>query len=221
MRDRMRPRVPYDIEAMVRAHLIDWVPAPRDIHAEATVAARELNEMVFPDPDDHVSAETVMEWWAVYEPADVDEARARATSSIMMDLRQVMNFPHPRSWRRWKFTGRVASFLYTSGVTSSGGGLSSDGMDPVGGWVYHLPRLSSVLPRFGQGAWRMRPYLFGIERWWWLCWYHQAHDLVHGRGRRPHWPGPLVSYVAACGKCMPWTCCGAVGDDHHPGCVEA
>lgn len=64
-------------------------------------------------------------------------------------------FPHRWSWRRWRLTRWVASTLYTTGLSSSGGSILMAGDDPVGSSIYALPRLSSFSPKIA------RPYVLG------------------------------------------------------------
>lgn len=81
-----------------------------------------------------------------------------AIQLVHMARERPERYPHRWSWRRWKLTGKVAGFLYTSGITSSGGSVCASGGDPVGGWVYSLPSWRSLSWR------RRRPYLLFRHR---------------------------------------------------------
>lgn len=118
-------------------------------------------------------------------------------------------FPHRWSWRRWPLTRRVASFLYTSGITRTGGSSEMHGNDPVGGWIYSLPRWGDVLPRRGG---LMRPYFLFKRDWWWQCHLSQGFRL---RGR--HTPRAPWAF-GICAACVPCVECGA-HYDCEPGCA--
>lgn len=110
-------------------------------------------------------------------------------------------WPGPLSWRRWRLTGRVARFLYASGITSSGGTYGAGGWDPWAThsrpWRYELPRFSSV--------WRHRRcYVLWLPMWWWECQWRQGARL---RGR--HRPRPPFA-CAICAACLPCPSCGAL-----------
>jgi hypothetical protein len=107
----------------------------------------------------------------------------------------VTPYPSKYSWRRWRLTERFSSFLYISGITRCGGGVSWSGNDPLG-MVYHLPRWGDVLPQRGA---RLRPYILGKPDWWWICQREQGLRL---RGRhRPKYP----EFLGLCSACYPPT----------------
>jgi hypothetical protein len=89
---------------------------------------------------------------------DVPNIDELAVMLVHMARERPERFPHRWSWRRWKLTSRFAGFLYVSGLSSSGGSSTSAGSDPVGGWIYSLPRWSSFSPR------RQRTYMLGHYR---------------------------------------------------------
>lgn len=212
MRDRFGPRSHVDIVGMVTEALADWVPPRWDDPVEAQVSADELNEMLgLTDPDDMWTADGMIDLWSEYAPEDDDEARRRLAASIVHDVREAVNLPGPRSVYRQKWVMHLGSALYQSGVMWSGGSYSHWGRDPHGA-VYDLPGWRSVRSR-NPGYKRMRPYVLWLPRDWWECQIAQGWRL---RGR--HRPGPFVHGL--CGHCCPWPCCGAVGAEHAPSCVE-
>lgn len=101
-----------------------------------------------------------------------------------------------RAWRRWRITQRFATFLYVSGITAGGGGWS------YGGRAGHRGCIS--MPAFNLHP---RPYVLGISTDTWRCW-----SKGHRRGEE-------VGF-GLCGKCMPWTCCGATTVAHADDCPE-
>ena len=109
-------------------------------------------------------------------------------------------FPSRWSWRRRKAVRRLSGLLYTSGITRTGGGASMHGNDPVGGWIYSLPRWQDVLPRRSR---HLRPYLLFKPDWWWQCHIRQGWQL---RGR--HTPEPPYAF-GICAACVPCVECGA------------
>lgn len=128
---------------------------------------------------------------------------------IAADLRRLYRLPGPLSWRRWEVTGKVASLLYTSGITRSGGGFSMWGADQYGA-VHHLPSWRSILPRRGD---RLRPYVLFRPSWWWECHVRQGWQL---RGR--HRPARPFAF-GICARCMPCRECGAAYECE-PGCAS-
>ncbi|HUD17321.1 MAG TPA: hypothetical protein VMQ59_08655 [Acidimicrobiales bacterium] len=118
----------------------------------------------------------------------------------------------PPRWHfsRWKLTGRVASFLYVSGITSCGGSVSWSGGGPA---VYKLPRWRDVLPyrlrwdlkRMGlfKFGYHMRPYFLWKPDWWWQC--HKAQGWRLWRHHNPEHPFML----GLCAACYPCPKCGA------------
>ena len=112
--------------------------------------------------------------------------------SVIRDCEQT--FPGRRNWRRWKLTRRVSTWLYVLGITASGGRASSNGRDPVGTWIYDLPRWRSVL----HGR---RCYVLGLPMWWWSCQRRQGLSLHRHRPLRP-WA------FGVCAACVPCPTCG-------------
>ena len=120
----------------------------------------------------------------------------------------LLDEPFPPRWhyRRWRVTGRLASLLYVSGITSSGGctTYTSDGI------TYHLPKWHDVLPyRFRRDLpesvrhGRMRPYFLWLPNWWWTCHKRQGWKLW-----KHHSPYPSVAF-GICGRCIPCPTCGS------------
>lgn len=207
---RTKPRVPVDLVEVTRRKLDRWAPIPATIE-EAQACADALNADLALDSEDAYSAETVMGWWAEYEPTG-DEARDGLASAVVHEVLEVLSAPGPRSWRRHHWVRRVSSWLYVSGITYSGGSSQMGGIAsyPGSGWVYSLPRWSHVLPRRGG---RLRPYVLGLPDWWWHC------QLTQGRRLRDrHRPYP-PAVLGICGRCAPWPCCGAPGWDHAENCT--
>jgi hypothetical protein len=64
-------------------------------------------------------------------------------------------FPGKHHWRRWKFTGRVWSWLRTSGI-ANGYGIHGGGLDPYPGGVYR-----------GLTFTGKRSYILFRSRDWW------------------------------------------------------
>lgn len=98
-----------------------------------------------------------------------------------------------RAWRRWRVTGRLAGFLYLSGITSGGGswrmGGGCDGC--------------RTLPGFNRNR---RVYVLWVKRDTWRC-------LLRGR----HTPGDPVG-LGFCSKCVPCPDCGSRTAGHETGC---
>lgn len=94
------------------------------------------------------------------------------------------------SWHRWPVVGRVAGWLYVTGITSGGGSYGSDDV----GRLYTLPSWSSLLHR--------RCYLLGLPMWWWECQRRQGLTL---RGR--HRPAEPFAF-GVCARCLPCHECG-------------
>lgn len=123
-----------------------------------------------------------------------------------------------RHWRRWRLTRRIVGWLYQLGITYHGGSTGThcereiledrgcQGHPPEWGWVVHGPGLRGLDPR------KRRPYVLGMDT-----------DVLCALPRclrRGHWPLMLSVLGPACGRCMPWPCCGAVGDGHAADCPE-
>lgn len=91
---------------------------------------------------------------------------------------------------------RIATFLYVSGITRSGGMTTFD----HDGIRDYLPPLRHVLPRRGYP---LRPYLLGKPSWWWECHWRQRLTI---RGRHT----PIAPYaLGICAACVPCPRCGA------------
>ena len=113
----------------------------------------------------------------------------------------------PRFYNHWRIIGRIASFLYVSGITSTGGciTMTSDGT------TYHLPHWHDVLPyRFRRDlpdslrhGYHMRPYLLWKHNWWWECHMRQGWKLW-----KHHHPYPPAGF-GICGRCLPCPECGS------------
>lgn len=127
---------------------------------------------------------------------DMPDLDMLAGDCVSMVLDSQETFPGRHNWQRWDLTHKLSSFLYVSGITSSGGSSSMDGGDPVGGWVYSLPGWSSLWSR-------RRPYFLGKPDWWWQCHKNQGWKL---RGRHK----PLRPWAfGVCAGCVPCPSCGA------------
>ncbi len=99
-----------------------------------------------------------------------------------------------RRWKSWKGWSRIASRLYTLGITSSGGGTSFGRCEFCG-----VGR-QQIAPR-----WRgKRHYILGIKRETWRC-------LLKYHHRR------TATYITAglCSKCCPCPDCGSTDADHY------
>jgi hypothetical protein len=115
---------------------------------------------------------------------------------------------NPPRWHyaRWPVTGKVARFLYVSGITRSGGSITHSGRV---GTYYTLPRWRDILPKrrpplMGKpGGWYRRPYILWLPGWWWDCHKRQGWKLwTH---HRPYPPAAL----GICGRCLPCPKCGS------------
>lgn len=84
-------------------------------------------------------------------------------------------------WRRWKLSGRIASWLYALGLVAGYGFTNSSTCHGC---------LCSF--RFGNSS-----YLLGWPRWKWNC-------LL----REHHWPGEFIG-MNSCTKCYPCPDCGS------------
>lgn len=201
---------PIDPVEHVHGLLAGWTPPPPDPVEEAETAdmlARQFN-----DPD--FTVESLRSMREPYTLTD-DEARETLAHQITHDLHELATLPGPRHWTRWKATRRLASFLYVTGITSSGGSTSWGGLDPYGA-RYELPRLADVLPaKYG------RPYILWMDRKFRDCARLQLAYAL--RLRRPaggwHRPGRSDVY-GICGRCAPWHCCGSTTHEHPVDCPE-
>lgn len=100
---------------------------------------------------------------------------------------------HHRAWRRWRITGKVAGWLYVTGITSSGGSWQ------MGGGCNGC----RTMPKFNRHP---RVYILGVSRDTWRC-------LLKGR----HRPGDPIGF-GYCAKCLPCPDCGSKTAGHHDGC---
>lgn len=103
-----------------------------------------------------------------------------------------------RAWRRWTITHLIARWVYTLGITSTGGGFAYS--SECDGCMFLLPKLR------GQ-----RVYVLGWPTWKWSC-VLRSH----------HWPGEYIG-LGSCGKCLPCPTCGSTTADPfgHYACFEA
>lgn len=101
---------------------------------------------------------------------------------------------HHRTWRRWKISHRIATWLYTSGLAVSGGGTSyGNGCNGC----------MTSLPRFRRGE---RPYVLFVKWETWRC-------ILKGH----HTPGDPIAF-GYCSKCLPCPDCGSKTAGHEDGC---
>lgn len=87
------------------------------------------------------------------EPPNLDTLASNAVTIVLDELRR---HPGPLSPRRWKITRRVATWLYATGITGSGGVTSFGGGDPHTGPVYSLPGWRALRHRRVYVLGRMR-----------------------------------------------------------------
>lgn len=111
----------------------------------------------------------------------------------------LLDAPVPPRWHpcRWRITFKLSMFLYVSGISSGGGGVSWHSGD---GPFYRLPPWSSVLPKRGHS---LRPYVLWLPDWWWQCHWRQGWKLW--RHHRPETPFTL----GVCAACVPCPECDA------------
>jgi len=137
--------------------------------------------------------------WPEYTVADSDFYDAfcsRCAYDSLYDAHVGCEHSHHRAWRRWRITGKIAGWLYTSGLTSSGGSWRMGGGCP-GCWT---------MPKWNR---RKRPYILWVRREAWRC-------LLKGH----HWPGEPIIF-GFCGKCLPCPDCGSTAAEHHCSPVAA
>ena len=155
--------------------LRDWkveIPEPDPVTIETWPGDPEPL-VVYPDRPDIIDLADAIDWFY---------REATAT------------YPGRRNWRRWRMTQRVASFLYVTGITSSGGSSGGHGDDPIGGWIHTLPKFDLH---------HRRPYVLWKPAWWWQC--HRRQGLTI-RGR--HKPLTPMGF-GICAACLPCPTCGA------------
>lgn len=102
---------------------------------------------------------------------------------------------HHKFWQRWKITGKFSSWLYSMGITASGGSWQ------MGGGCTGC----YTLPKFNR---HKRVYALGVSMESWRC-ILKAH----------HRPGDQVAGL--CTKCYPCPTCGSKTATHEPGCEYA
>lgn len=194
----MKARAAYDLEAKVRAWLVDLditIPDPKPFGLRDGEIVDTWDE-----DDDDV--------YVIYPDTPTIDDLASGIASMARDAAET--FPGRRNWRRWRLTGAVATRLYVLGITSSGGGTAWCGRDPIGGPIHDLPRLRSVW----SGR---RCYILGLPLWWWECQRRQGLRLA-GRHR------PALPFAfGVCARCVPCPDCGAAYDcaDNCPSLVPA
>lgn len=101
---------------------------------------------------------------------------------------------HHRVWRRWKLTGKAAGWLYSSGITSSGGSWH------MGGGCMGC----YTMPKFNR---HRRVYILWVQVETWRCllkYHHIRGDAGWGM----------------CGKCFPCPSCQSTTDTCVAGCPE-
>lgn len=161
--------------------------------------AWSLNPPPAPDGFTLVDCDAQPRHWPVYTVTDDDFYEMpcpHCVQQIMMEEHQGCRHKQHRAWRRWKPLRRVASFLYTSGLTSSGPMIQWGG--GCDGCV--------TMPTWDR---RKRHYVLWVSRDTWRC-------LLQGR----HLPGDPV-FAGLCSKCLPCPECGSKTAGHEPGCEYA
>src|SRR6266516_2838739 len=107
--------------------------------------------------------------------------------------------PSRRSWRRWRATTQLTCWCDRLRLAKTGLYCA----DATGHWN------GIRWPDFG---WGRRLYVLGwpIEKWRCLLRYHHV----------PYWPDGRPVFMGACGKCLPWACCGSIETGHAPTCPD-
>lgn len=103
-----------------------------------------------------------------------------------------------RRWKSWNIWSRLASRLYTLGITSSGGGTS-----------FGRCKFCGIGRQYMAPHWRgKRSYILGLERETWTCWL-RGHRRVRLNGS------------SICVVCMPCPSCGSTEPAHSGDCGGA
>lgn len=122
--------------------------------------------------------------WPQYEPIDNDFYAAGCMHCAyrgIADAHRGCAHSHHGTWRRWHIVGKLGSWLYTSGLTSSGGSWQMGNGCPG----------CHTLPKFDR---RPRNYILFVSRETWHCLLTRRH--------RP----TVDPSFGLCTKCLPCLC---------------
>lgn len=148
-----------------------------------------------PEGFELIPCEATPRHWPTYTVADDDFYPAcclHCAYDVLARSHDGCEHAHHRVWRRWKITGRVAGWLYTTGLTAAGGSWRMGGGCPG---CYTMPKWNR----------NRRPYILGVSRETWHCLLRRRH--------RP----TITPYGGFCTKCLPCADCGSTDPDHY-GC---
>lgn len=132
--------------------------------------------------------------WPLYTVVDDDFYAGPdclyCTASAYSDRISRLEHDAHRAWQRWRITGKLGGWLYTTGITSTGASWRMGG---------HCPGCYT-LPKFNRNR---RPYILGVSRETWHCLLRRHH--------RPSVDRPF----GLCTKCFPCAECGSTATGHH------
>lgn len=151
-----------------------------------------------PDGFEMVECEATPRHWPLYSPIDDDFYPSGCPHCAYDELYGAhagCAHSHHRRWRRWKITGKLADWLYASGLTSSGASWQMNA---------HC-RGCYTMPKWNRNP---RPYVLFVSRNTWRC-------LLKGH----HRPGDPIGF-GYCAKCLPCPECGSKTAGHLDGCPE-
>lgn len=134
--------------------------------------------------------------WPEYAVADDDfypGGCSRCAYDALYEAHAGCAHSHHARWRRWRITGKVAGWLYVTGLTSNGGGWQMSA---------HCPGCYTM-PKWNRNR---RVYALGKRVDWWTC-------LI----KRHHLRGDEIGF-GLCAKCAPCPDCGSRTAEHEPTC---
>lgn len=136
--------------------------------------------------------------WPKYEPIDSDYYETECDQcayASLYDAHAGCAHSHHRRWRRWRITGKLATFLYVTGITSSGASWR------MGGGCQGC----YTMPKWNRNP---RVYVLWVSRDTWRC-------LLKGH----HRPGDPIGF-GYCSKCLPCPECGSKTAGHARACPD-
>jgi hypothetical protein len=144
---------------------------------------------------DLIPCEATPRHWPHYVPVDHDFYPSDCPDcqyASLADAHGGCAHSQHRAWRRWKITGKVSSWLYTSGLTPAGGSWQ------MGNGCHGC----QTLPKWNRNQ---RVYILFVSRETWHCLLKRHHRPTVDRS------------FGLCTKCYPCADCGSTETGHYPG----
>jgi len=190
----MHPQALAIVEERI-ASFVEALDPPAEDLAELIQSATEMSLLL----DDDITVDTLREWRAAYQWwSTPQEWRAGAAAGLAAQVRELVELPGRRSWRRWWIVHRLARCGYALGLLA-GFGVQ---FDWSGRWLSGWYPVGVRWPHNGR---RRRPvYVLGWKVANWGC-------LL----RRHHWPTRYKVAFDLCGRCAPCPDCRSTGPLEH------